>query len=150
MTKNVFIASAEPYSGKSLVALGLVNLLLGKAQKVAYFKPIINLNPRDQKDVHIDTVLSYFKLPVRYEDSYAFTGAEALKLLEKQNQDEMIDTIIHKLKKLEENHDFTVIDGSDFVGEGTAFEFDTNINIAKNLGSPAIIVVSGGYELGAS
>jgi phosphate acetyltransferase len=143
MTKNVFIASAEPYSGKSLVALGLVNLLLGKAQKVAYFKPIINLNPRDQKDVHIDTVLSYFKLPIRYEDSYAFTGAEALKLLEKQNQDEMIDTIIHKLKKLEENHDFTVIDGSDFVGEGTAFEFDTNINIAKNLGSPAIIVVSG-------
>lgn len=143
MTKNVFIASAEPYSGKSLVALGLVNLLLGKAQKVAYFKPIINLNPRDQKDVHIDTVLSHFKLPIRYEDSYAFTGQEALKLLEKQNQDEMIDTIIHKLKKLEENHDFTVIDGSDFVGEGTAFEFDTNINIAKNLGSPAIIVVSG-------
>lgn len=143
MTKNVFIASAEAYSGKSLVALGLVNLLLGKAQRVAYFKPIINLNPRDQKDVHIDTVLSYFKLPIRYEDSYAFTGQEALKLLEKQNQDEMIDTIIHKLKKLEENHDFTVIDGSDFVGEGTAFEFDTNINIAKNLGSPAIIVVSG-------
>lgn len=102
MTKNVFIASAEPYSGKSLVALGLVNLLLGKAQKVAYFKPIINLNPRDKKDVHIDTVLSYFKLPIRYEDSYAFTGQEALKLLERQNQDEMIDTIIHKLKKLEE------------------------------------------------
>jgi phosphate acetyltransferase len=143
MTKNVFIASAEPYSGKSLVALGLVNLLLGKAQKVAYFKPIINTNSKDQKDVHIDTVLSYFKLPIRYEDSYAYTGQEALKLLEKQNQDEMIDTIIHKLKKLEENHDFTIIDGSDFVGEGTAFEFDTNINIAKNLGSPVIIVVSG-------
>jgi phosphate acetyltransferase len=143
MTKNVFIASAEPYSGKSLVALGLVNLLLGKAQKVAYFKPIINLNPGDTKDVHIDTVLSYFKLPIRYEDSYAFTGQEALKLLEKQNQDEMIDTIIHKLKKLEESHDFTVIDGSDFVGDGTAFELETNISIAKNLGSPAIIVVSG-------
>jgi phosphate acetyltransferase len=143
MTKNVFIASAEPYSGKSLVALGLVNMLLGKAQKVAYFKPIINPNPKDQRDVHIDTVLSYFKLPIRYEDSYVYTGQEALKLLEKQNQDEMIDTIIHKLKKLEENHDFTIIDGSDFVGEGTAFEFETNINIAKNLGSPVIIVVSG-------
>lgn len=143
MTKNVFIASAEPYSGKSLVALGLVNLLLGKAQKVAYFKPIIHPNPKDQRDVHIDTVLSWFKLPVKYEDSYAFTGQEALKLLEKQNQDEMIDTIIHKLKRLEENHDFTIIDGSDFVGEGTAFEFETNINIAKNLGSPVIIVVSG-------
>jgi phosphate acetyltransferase len=143
MTKNVFIASAEPYSGKSLVALGLVNMLLGKAQRVAYFKPIINPGLKDKKDVHVDTVLSYFKLPVRYEDSYAYTGQEALRLLERQGQDEMIDTIIHKLKKLEENHEFTVIDGSDFVGEGTAFEFDTNINIAKNLGSPVIIVVSG-------
>ena len=143
MTKNVFIASAEPFSGKSLVALGLVNMLLGKAQRVAYFKPIIHTNPKIKKDVHIETVLSYFKLPVPYEESYAFTGQEALKLMEKENRDVMIETIIHKLKKLEENHDFTIIDGSDFVGEGTAFEFEINIGIAKNLGAPVIIVVSG-------
>lgn len=143
MTKNVFIASSEPFSGKSVVALGLVNMLLGKAQKVAYFKPIIHSNSRTKKDVHIETVLSHFKLTVPYEDSYAFTGQEAMKLMEKQNHNALIETIIHKLKKLEENHDFTIIDGSDFVGEGTAFEFETNINIAKNLGSPVIIVVSG-------
>jgi phosphate acetyltransferase len=143
MTKNVFIASAEPFSGKSLVALGLVNMLLGKAQRVAYFKPIIHTNPKIKKDVHIETVLSYFKLPVPYEESYAFTGQEALKLMERENRDVMIETIIHKLKKLEENHDFTIIDGSDFVGEGTAFEFEINISIAKNLGAPVIIVVSG-------
>jgi phosphate acetyltransferase len=143
MTKNVFIASAEPYSGKSLVALGLVNLLLGKAQKVAYFKPIIHPGSTDKRDVHIDTILSWFKLPVSYEQSFAFTGQEALRLLEKHSKDEMIETVIHKLKGLEENHDFTVIDGSDFIGEGTAFEFETNISIAKNIGSPVIIVVSG-------
>ena len=143
MTKNVFIASAEPFSGKSVVALGLVNMLLGKAQKVAYFKPIIHSNSSTKKDVHIETVLSHFKLTVPYDDSYAFTGQEAMKLMEKQDQNAMIETIIHKLKKLEENHDFTIIDGSDFVGEGTAFEFETNISIAKNLGCPVIIVVSG-------
>ena len=143
MTKNVFIASAEPYSGKSIVALGLVNLLLGKARKVAYFKPIINPEIKDKKDVHIDTVLEHFKLPIQYEEAFAYTRQEALKLLEKESQSEMIDTIIHKVKKLEETNDFTIIDGSDFVGEGTAFEFEANINIARNLGSPAIIVVSG-------
>jgi phosphate acetyltransferase len=143
MTKNVFIASAEPFSGKSVVALGLVNMLLGKAQKVAYFKPIIHSSSRTKKDVHIETVLSHFKLSIPYDDSYAFTGQEAMKLMEKQDQNAMIETIIHKLKKLEENHDFTIIDGSDFVGEGTAFEFETNISIAKNLGCPVIIVVSG-------
>lgn len=42
MTKTVFIATSEPYSGKSLVALGLINMFLCKAKKIGYFKPIIN------------------------------------------------------------------------------------------------------------
>src|SRR3982751_5428896 len=113
MTKNVFIASAEPYSGKSVVALGLMNMLLGKAQKVAYFKPIINADPKEKKDVHIDTVLSYFKLPIQYEEAYAFTRQQAMRLLETQNRSEMLDTVIHKVKRLEATHDFTIIDGSD-------------------------------------
>jgi phosphate acetyltransferase len=146
MTKNVFIASAEPYSGKSIVSLGLVNMLLGKAQKVGYFKPIINPDPKEKKDVHIDTVTSYFSLPHSYEDSYAFTRQQALKLLEMENQGELIDTVIHKIKKLEETHDFIIIDGSDFVGEGTSFELEANISIAKNVNAPVIIVVSGDHK----
>ncbi|UPL51195.1 phosphate acetyltransferase [Hymenobacter sublimis] len=141
MTKTVFIASAEPYSGKSLLALGLVNLLLGQAQRVGYFKPII---AGDQpQDPHIATVLSYFKLPLAYEDTFAYTRPEALRLLEADAQGELIDTVIHKYKQLEEQYDFTVVEGSDFVGPGTAFEFDANVSIAKNLGVPVLMVVSG-------
>ncbi|GAB2781939.1 phosphate acetyltransferase [Hymenobacter luteus] len=141
MTKTVFIASAEPYSGKSVLALGLVNLLLGQAQRVGYFKPII---AGDQpQDPHIATVLSYFKLPLAYEDTFAYTRPEALRLLEADAQGELIDTVIHKYKQLEEQYDFTVVEGSDFVGPGAAFEFDANVSIAKNLGVPVIIVVSG-------
>ncbi len=55
----------------------------------------------------------------------------------------MIDIIISKFKKLEEAYDFTVVEGSDFEGEGIAFEFDANISIAKNLAAPAIVVISG-------
>ncbi|GGG42704.1 phosphate acetyltransferase [Hymenobacter glacieicola] len=141
MTKTIFIASAEPYSGKSLLALGLVNLLLGQAQRVGYFKPII---AGDQpQDPHIATVLSYFKLPLAYEDTFAYTRPEALRLLEADAQGELIDTVIHKYKLLEEQYDFTVVEGSDFVGPGAAFEFDANVSIAKNLGVPVLMVVSG-------
>ncbi|MCU7552795.1 phosphate acetyltransferase [Chitinophagaceae bacterium LB-8] len=143
MTKNIFIASAEPYSGKSLVSIGVVNMLLGKARKVGYFKPIINPDPNERKDVHIETVVNYFNLPVNYEDTYAFTRQKAMELLEMDNHGEIIDTIIRKVKKLEDENDFTIIEGSDFVGAGAAFEFETNINIAKNLGAPVIIVISG-------
>ncbi|MBX0290020.1 phosphate acetyltransferase [Hymenobacter sp. HSC-4F20] len=141
MTKTVFIASAEPYSGKSVLALGLVNLLLGQAQKVGYFKPIIAGDL--PQDPHIATVLSYFKLPLAYENTFAFTRPEALRLMEADAQGELIDTVIHKYKQLEERYDFTVVEGSDFVGPGTAFEFDANVSIAKNLGVPVITVASG-------
>lgn len=143
MTKTIFIATAEPYSGKSIVALGLVNMLLGKAQKIGYFKPIINIDPKDKKDVHIETILDYFNLPINYEDTYAFTRQEAMLQIESDSQGQMIETIIRKFKKLEEVYDFTVVEGSDFIGEGIAFEFEANVTIAKNLSAPAIVVVSG-------
>jgi len=142
MTKTVFIATAEPYSGKSVVVLGLINMLLGKARRIGYFKPIINYHPSEKKDIHVQTVLQHFNLPVNYEDIYAVTRSEVLSHIENDTQGEMIDAIISKFKQQEENYDFTVIEGSDFVGEGAAFEFEANVSIAKNLSAPVVVVVS--------
>lgn len=143
MTKAIFIASVEPYTGKSLLALGLVNSLLGKTQKVGYFKPIITQQLPGQKEIHIEAILDYFALPISYEDTYAFTRQEALQRMELEGRSEMLNTIISKYKKLEESCDFTIIEGSDFLGEGIAFEFDSNADIAKNLGVPVLIIISG-------
>ncbi|HZY37421.1 MAG TPA: phosphate acetyltransferase [Mucilaginibacter sp.] len=143
MAKTIFVASAEPGSGKSVITIGLVNMLLCKAQKIGFFKPVINADPKQKTDVHIQTILDYFKLPIKYEDTYAFTRQEALEFIESESRGEMIDTIINKYKKIEENFDFTVLEGSDFTSEGVAFEFELNQMIAKNLGCPAILVISG-------
>lgn len=143
MTKSVFIATTEPYSGKSIVALGLVNMLLGNTKKTGYFKPIINIDPAEGKDGHIQTITEYFNLGVKYEDTYAFTRSNVMRQMENDSQNGILNTIIHKFKKLEDNYDFTVIEGSDFVGEGTAFEFELNLSIAKNLSAPVIIVATG-------
>ena len=118
-------------------------MLLGKAKKIGYFKPIINCEANDKKDVHIETILNYFKLPIGYEDAFAFTREEVLHRRQSDNEGDVINTIISQYKKLEENCDFIVLEGSDFLGEGTAFEFDYNVLIAKNLGAPALIVISG-------
>lgn len=101
------------------------------------------MDPLEQKDYHIQTIIEHFQLPLKFEDAYAFTRQQALQHLENQSQGEMIDIIINKFKKLEEYYDFTVVEGSDFIGQGTAFEFETNMLIAKNLSAPAILVVSG-------
>jgi phosphate acetyltransferase len=143
MIKTVFITSTEPYSGKAIVSLGLINMLLGKAQKIGYFKPIVSRNAHEHKSDHIQAVLSYFDLPITYEEAYAFSWQEAMHQSETESQGEMIDTIIRKYKQLEDKYDFTVVEGSDYQGEGTAFEFEVNASIAKNLGAPVIAVISG-------
>ncbi|HSR39329.1 MAG TPA: AAA family ATPase, partial [Phnomibacter sp.] len=143
MAKSIFIATSEPYSGKSVVALGVLNMLLGKARKVAYFKPIINEERPGKRDSDIETVLSHFNLPMQYEDCFAFTRSQALQHLEKDSRGELIDVMINKVKQLEDQFDFTVIEGSDFQGEGTAFEFEANVAIANNLSAPVIMVISG-------
>ncbi len=143
MTKTIFIATTEPYSGKSIIALGIVNMLLAKARKVGYFKPIINEDPRGKRDVDIETIVHHFGLPIAYEDTYAFTRQQAMRQMEGENRGDLLNTVIRKVKKLEEVYDFTVIEGSDYLGEGTAFEFETNVSIAKNLNAPVVMVISG-------
>jgi len=146
MTKNIFIASAEPYTGKSVIAFGLINMLLSKTQKVGYFKPIITQEDADHREQHIEALLDFFNLPIPYNDTFAFTGQQVLHQPQTENSSEIIDTIISKYKRAEENYEFTVIEGSDFLGEGTAFEFESNVLIAKNLAAPVLIVVTGEHK----
>ncbi|PST83764.1 phosphate acetyltransferase [Pedobacter yulinensis] len=143
MTKSIFIASAEPYTGKSVIALGLVNMLLGRAQKITYFKPLVSLAPGEQADSHIETMLSHFQLPQSYADAWVFSRQEAMQFVKEQKQGKMLDTIISRFKMLESASDFTVVEGSDFGGQATAFEFDMNRLIARNLNVPVVLLVSG-------
>jgi len=143
MNKGIYIATLESHSGKSMISLGLMRTLLGKMEKVGYFRPIISDASNGDKDNHIDTVLSYFDLNIPYEDTYAFTRSEVIQKTNEGKSGEVIDTIITKYKKLEKEFDFILVEGSDFSGEGRVFEFDVNVLIAKNLGIPVIIIASG-------
>lgn len=145
MNKAIYIAASEANSGKSMLSLGLMQLLLRTKPKVGYFRPIID-NPIDNKrDNHINTVLNYFNLKCDYEDCYAFTRSELLTKLNNDEEDELINRIIEKYKKLEEENDFVIIEGTDFSDHGAVIEMDLNVLIAKNIGAP-VIIVSGGVN----
>ncbi len=146
MSNAIYIASTEAYCGKTLVALGLTNMLSGKAKKIAYFKPVINVPANKGKDVHIETIATHFGLSIPYEDMYSFTREEVLQYRSTGNTAFVIDTIIAQYKKLEETHDFILVEGTDFMGEGLSFEFDANISIAKNLGIPALLIMNASGE----
>ena len=147
MSNAIYIATNQPYSGKSVMALGLLNMLSGKTKKVAYFKPIIYRPNEKEADYHIQMIASHFKITTPYEDMYAFTREEVLQYRAANNDAYVIDTIIEKFKKLEEENDFVVVEGTDFLKDGVSYDFDANLVIAKNLGIPVIILVSADNNL---
>ena len=143
MNKAVYIATSEHNSGKSIVTLGLMSMLIGKTAKVGYFRPIIEDFEDGKLDNHIETVISYFGLDIEFEDAFAITKSKLIKKKNKGKIGEVLDLIIDKYKKLEEQFDFVLVEGTSFSGEGTVIELDMNVLIAKNLGIPTIIVGSG-------
>jgi len=140
MSKAIYVTSSESNSGKSVVTLGLMNLLLGKISKIAYFRPVIRENDVHLQDTYIQTMLTHFGIDTPYNDCFAFTYNEFLRYRSENNNSFLIDTIINKYKKLEDAYDFVLVDGMDFEGEGASFEFSSNVEIAKNLSIPMILV----------
>ncbi|WP_144962790.1 phosphate acetyltransferase [Gillisia sp. Hel_I_86] len=143
MNKAIYIATTEPNSGKSIVSLGLMQSLLGKAARVGYFRPIIDDFEPGKIDNHINTVSTYFNLDIKFEDAYAYRRSDVIRKKNENKDDEIISKIIEKYKAIEERFDFVLVEGTSFTGEGSIIEFDINVLIAKNLGVPAIILATG-------
>ena len=143
MNKAIYIATSEESSGKSIITLGLMSMLIGRTAKVGYFRPVIEDFEEGKMDNHIETVINHFGLDIQYQDAYAITKSKLIKKKNKGKIGEVIDLIIEKYKRLEERFDFVLVEGTSFMGEGTVIELDLNVLIAKNLGIPTIIVGTG-------
>lgn len=143
MNKGIYVATIEPNSGKSVIVLGLMRMLLGKTAKVGYFRPIIDDLEAGEMDNHINTVISHFEIDINYKNTYAFTRNEVVDLYNQGKSGEVIDEIIKKYKYLESRFDFVLVEGTDFLHENSSLELDINILISKNLSIPVIIVSQG-------
>ena len=143
MSKGIYVATIEPNSGKSVIVLGLMRMLLGKTAKVGYFRPIIEDLDEGEMDNHINTVVSHFEIDINYKNTFAFTRNEVLDLYNQGKSGKVIDEIIKKYKYLESRFDFVLVEGTDFSHENSSLELDINILISKNLSLPVIIVSQG-------
>ncbi|MEM8998965.1 MAG: phosphate acetyltransferase [Bacteroidota bacterium] len=140
MSKAVYIGTLGAYSGKSLFVLGFMQLLLGKVPKVGYYRPVIDDVKDGEMDNHLATVLEHFQLDLVPEETFGLTKGQVINYYKSNQQGEILDEIILKYKKMEEHHDFVLVEGSDFSNDGKVIEFDLNIEIAKNLGIPVVLV----------
>jgi phosphate acetyltransferase len=141
MSRNLYIATLEAQSGKSLVLLGLMELLSTRVEKVAVFRPVIP-DP-DQIDNDLELVRKRYKLKYPPEAMFGVGHAEARMLAGNGDFEELLKRIYKKYKTLEGQCDFVICEGTDLTSVSSAFELDFNLRVANELGCPILLLTSG-------
>ena len=140
MSRAIYLTAMGPASGKSLVALGLVELVSQRVSRVGFFRPIVQSLP----DNDLELVRARYRLPDE-RIGYAFI-AEHLRSLLSASRDEAdagMAQAVAVYKQLEEACDLVVIEGTDFTGPSAHLEFGFNARVARHLGAPVVAVVNG-------
>ena len=164
MSRSIYITSAEGSSGKSTVALGVLDALSHRVQRVGVFRPISRADSRTERsttetpelrdaapravaperDYVLEVLLAHAGVDLDYDEAIGVTYDEL-----HAGPEAALGRIVERFKAVEEQCDAVVIVGSDYTDVASPTELSTNARIAANLGAPVLLVL-GGREAGAA
>ncbi len=142
MSNCLYITATEAQSGKSAVALGVMEMLHRRIGRVGFFRPIINVADENERDNDIELISSYFNLDIPYEKMYGYKMSEVTELAAQDREGEIIDGILSRYNELKESCDFILVEGTDFSEATAAIELVVNAAIINNLGCPVLTVAN--------
>jgi phosphate acetyltransferase len=136
---SIYITSAEGNTGKSTIALGVLDTLAHTVERVGVFRPIARSTT--ERDYVLELLLEHDTVDLTYEDCIGATYDEV-----RENADAALSSIVQRYKAVEAQCDSVVIIGSDFTDVGSPTELGFNARIAANLGAPVLLVLGGRSE----
>ncbi|MBE1874351.1 phosphate acetyltransferase [Myceligenerans pegani] len=140
-TRSIVIASPEGESGKSTVALGVLDLLVRQGQRVGVYRPVSRVTGSDaepERDYVLEMLLEHDGVDVPYEDAVGVTYAD-LHL----DPDDAMARIVSRFHAMAQRCDAVVVLGTDYTDVAGVNELAFNAKIAANLGAPVLLVTSG-------
>ena len=141
MFHSIYIAGAEPRSGKSLIVLGMMEMLRAMTPNVGFFRPVIGEN--NGRDPLIHLISKRYDLKMAGSELYGCTLDVARKMIAEGQNEDLIKLILAKYKALQAQVDIVVCAGTDFSGANTALELDFNAALANHFGCLFLPVVKG-------
>jgi phosphate acetyltransferase len=134
--KSIYITSAEGHSGKSTVALGVLEMFRRSVQRVAVFRPIARSVA--DRDYVLEMLLEHDGSDLGYDRAIGVTYDDV-----HADPEAALSRIVERYKAVEREHDAVVILGSDYTDVGSPSELSYNARIAANLGAPVLLVLGG-------
>ncbi|RIJ60801.1 phosphate acetyltransferase [Clavibacter phaseoli] len=136
MARSIYITSAEGHSGKSTVALGVLDTLTHQIQRVGVFRPIARSIV--ERDYVLEALLSHDGVELDYDECVGVTYDDV-----HADPEAALSRIVERYKAVEAKCDAVVIVGSDYTDVGSPTELSFNARIAANLGAPVLLVLTG-------
>jgi phosphate acetyltransferase len=143
MANKLYVMANEARSGKSVISLGVMEMLRRHGRRAGFFRPIVRVDPAEGVDADLRLIKSRFGLSEDDRELYGCCLGEARAMVSKGRYDEMLEAILSRYRALEDRYDFVVCEGSDFEDIDAVFEFDINVEVANHLACPVLNVVNG-------
>ena len=140
MGRSVYIASVEGYTGKSTIALGVLEQLSRRVERVGVFRPIVRADAEQYggRDYVLDLLTAHDSVSLSYDECAGVSYDEV-----HEDPAAALDRIVERYHRVADKCDAVVIVGSDYTDIGTPTEFSYNARIAANLGAPVLLVLNG-------
>ena len=136
MTTSLYLASAEPRSGKTAVALGLLDQMTRLGGRVGVFRPIVmSGRPDPLLELLLPRATSMLDLDAAVGVTYEQVHADSQRA---------VGTVVDRFHAYADAHDAVLVIGSDYTDVPGPAEFSVNATIAANIGAPLLLVVPGG------
>ncbi|MEV5648333.1 phosphate acetyltransferase [Nocardia sp. NPDC052254] len=133
---TVYIASLEGDTGKSTVALGMLQLLSATTPRVGVFRPIMRTD--HGSDYILELLVEHCTADIDYEQAVGVTYEQV-----HADPDAAISDIVQRFHDVAKVCDAVVIVGSDYTDVAGPSELRYNARIAVNLGAPILLVLRG-------
>ncbi|MEV6770527.1 phosphate acetyltransferase [Nocardia sp. NPDC051030] len=133
---SVYIASPEGDTGKSTVALGVLQALAATTPRVGVFRPITR--SAHGRDYIVELLLEHSTADVDYDEAIGVTYEQV-----HEDSDAAISEIVMRYHAVAKQCDAVLILGSDYTDVASPSELRYNARIAVNLGAPVLLCVRG-------
>jgi phosphate acetyltransferase len=145
VANRLYLASLEPRAGRSLVTLGIMELLTRRLGSVGYVRPVVPSSR--EPDQRIELLRRRYELDLDPDEMAVFGSDEVAELFGDGRGEEVFKGILDVAQEMEQRYPFVLYDGSDYTGAAASLEFDVNAQIANHLGAPVLAVVNGSERL---
>ena len=140
MARGIYVSAMTPGSGKSLVTLGLADMLLRHADRVGFFRPIVE-GSEPAQDPMVRLMQRKFNLTPETSRG-GLTRSELRSLLVAGERGEVDSRCLTIYNEVAAHCDVVIIEGTDLSGHDVALEFVLNARLANNLGAVVLAVVN--------